>query len=73
MASLGKNKIKAAFGAQTDWESWECPALGWEGSGETLDPVPVPKAAPRERERDFEQACEVIGQGRMALNDRGKF
>lgn len=36
------------------------------GSQENLQPLPVPKRAPKELERDFGHRSGVIGAGRMA-------
>lgn len=36
-----------------------------EGSGATLEPIPVPKEATRQLERDILQGQAVIGQGEM--------
>jgi len=39
-----------------------------EGSGVTLEQLPVPEGATGRMERGFSQGCGVIGQGGMALN-----
>jgi len=39
-----------------------------EGSGVTLEQLPVPGGATGRMERGFSQGCGVIGQGGMALN-----
>ena len=41
-----------------------------EGSRETLEPLPVPKGAPRELEKDFGQGPGGTEQGRMASTAR---
>lgn len=58
------DKVKAVFGAQTGWESWECPAWGWECSGETLEPLPVLKGGlARRMGTDILAGPVVTGQG----------
>lgn len=42
-------------GREWEWENWEQSAWGIEGSG---DPLPGPKGAPKEMERDFGQGLE---------------
>ena len=49
-------------------ESWGCSAWGREGSGDTLEQLPVPGGAARELERDFLMEPVKIGQGVMVLN-----
>jgi len=39
-----------------------------EGSGVTLEQLPVPEGATGRMDRGFSQGCAVIGQGEMALN-----
>lgn len=39
------------------------PPLFLEDSGKTLEPLPVPKGAPAELQRDFAQGHEVMGWG----------
>ena len=49
-------------------ESWGCSAWRREGSGVTLEQLPVPEGATGRMERGFSQGGAVTGQGGTALN-----
>jgi len=53
---------------RTGWGSWGCSAWRREGSGVTLEQLPVPEGADRKGGGGFSQGGVVIRQGGMALN-----
>ena len=62
----GLDSLSAAIFQGKHRDSCGCSTWRTDDSRETLEPLPVPKGAPGELERDFRHDHEVTGQGGMA-------